>query len=657
MFKTLTHENEKALQPAHIKIPLKPHQLSMIYEMAKLENSVIKTTGFWRGGHNINSRLGILADNVGSGKTLSTLGLISSNPTLPTVEKMSENYDNMVSVQFNNNITLDINTNIIAIPHTILFQWIDALKEQTTLKYRVLSKQKQVKTLLYEIQSVDKELLPITEHPDISNSIYKIKLQNLRISHILSQYDVILVTAPCYNILCDGIFETSYSDIMVSRVIFDEADTIRIAACRAPNTKFTWMIASTYSNMINPTGKTYWVNNITREIRDHVFYDERPEYSRARIMGINHNGFIKDSGKILHKFKSQYPDLIKHLILKNDTDYIKSSFRLQEPSDNYIICQYPLSMNIIKDVIGDEVLRMLNAGNVSGAIEKLSCSKVNNETNLVKLVTEDLERELHNTRLELAMKRQLHYQNEALKKQAINKLVEKETLLTTKISHIKEKLVEKSNCPICYGGIENKTILKCCNTGYCLECITLWLSMNKCHGCPFCRSKITLLDAIVVNPDYKESCASKKMELKDKLYHLKNYLMEAVKNPDFKMLIFADYYESFDKITNILNKLKLNSSMIKGSAGAVNKTIDRYKSTGPDSINVLMLNSEYCGSGINLENTSNVVIFHYMNKQKDRQIIGRAQRPGRTSKLDIMRLCYENEERHIQDMSVRVVEA
>jgi hypothetical protein len=653
MFKTITQDSEKCLQPDKIKIPLKPHQLSIINEMSLLENSSIKTTK-----HNINSKIGILADNVGSGKTLSTLGVIAHKSLLSRVEKMPESFDNMVSIQFNNSSTLDINTNIIVVPHTILSQWETTLKQQTTLKYIVLAKTKQLQKFISNINNIKNEELNITEpeNPELYGvaSNYRIQCRNMKISKIMSQYDVILMSASCYNNLCDDIFNT-LSDIMVSRVIFDEADTIKIPACRTPNTKFTWMITSTYNNIIYPSGKTYWINNITNEIRNNVYFDERATHTRARYYGINHNGFIKDSGKVIEQIRDKFPSLIKHLILRNDDAYIKSSFMLQEPSDNYIICQYPANMNIIKDVIGGEVLRMLNAGNVSGAIEKLSCSKVNNENNLVKLVTEDLERELHNTRIELEMKRQLHYQNEETKKQAINKLVEKEAIITTKITHIKAKLIEKANCPICYDTIENKTLIKCCNTSYCLECITIWLSMNSHHGCPFCRSKVTMQDVVIINTNCKES-ASKKEEIRDKIYHLKNYLKEATKNPNFKLLIFADYYESFGAISNVLNELKLSSSMIKGSASSVNKTIERYKSTEPGSLDVLMLNSEYCGSGINLENTTDVVIFHYMNEQKDRQIIGRAQRPGRTSKLNIMRLCYENEEQYIRNISSRIDE-
>ena len=41
--------------------------------------------------------------------------------------------------------------------------------------------------------------------------------------------------------------------------------------------------------------------------------------------------------------------------------------------------------------------------------------------------------------------------------------------------------------------------------------------------------------------------------------------------------------------------------------------------------------------------TSDVIIYHRMSKDLETQIIGRAQRPGRTTSLKVHYLCYENE--------------
>ena len=60
-------------------------------------------------------------------------------------------------------------------------------------------------------------------------------------------------------------------------------------------------------------------------------------------------------------------------------------------------------------------------------------------------------------------------------------------------------------------------------------------------------------------------------------------------------------------------------------------------------LDILLLNSEFCASGINLENSTDIVIYHAMNKDKTTQVIGRGQRPGRNGVLNVWKLCHENE--------------
>ena len=59
-------------------------------------------------------------------------------------------------------------------------------------------------------------------------------------------------------------------------------------------------------------------------------------------------------------------------------------------------------------------------------------------------------------------------------------------------------------------------------------------------------------------------------------------------------------------------------------------------------INIILLNTQYAGSGIDISFATDVIIFHSMGIDKQ-QAIGRAQRVGRTEQLVIHNLCYEHE--------------
>ena len=58
---------------------------------------------------------------------------------------------------------------------------------------------------------------------------------------------------------------------------------------------------------------------------------------------------------------------------------------------------------------------------------------------------------------------------------------------------------------------------------------------------------------------------------------------------------------------------------------------------------MLLLNAKYCGAGLNLQCTDEIIIFHRMCKDLENQVIGRAQRIGRDSRLKVNYLCYDNE--------------
>ena len=56
-----------------------------------------------------------------------------------------------------------------------------------------------------------------------------------------------------------------------------------------------------------------------------------------------------------------------------------------------------------------------------------------------------------------------------------------------------------------------------------------------------------------------------------------------------------------------------------------------------------MLNTNYYGTGLNLENTTDLIFYHKMSSDMEKQVIGRAQRVGRTSVLNIHYLYQDNE--------------
>ena len=78
---------------------------------------------------------------------------------------------------------------------------------------------------------------------------------------------------------------------------------------------------------------------------------------------------------------------------------------------------------------------------------------------------------------------------------------------------------------------------------------------------------------------------------------------------------------------------------MKGSTSQMVRTLDRFRN---GELKVILLNTYYAGSGIDISFATDVVIFHAMGTDRV-QAIGRAQRQGRTSQLNIHTLCYPHE--------------
>jgi len=108
-----------------------------------------------------------------------------------------------------------------------------------------------------------------------------------------------------------------------------------------------------------------------------------------------------------------------------------------------------------------------------------------------------------------------------------------------------------------------------------------------------------------------------------------------------KVIIFSDYSKVFSKITALLKEHgTLYVELDGGNVNALDKVLNQYKL---GNTRVLMLNSAFYGCGMNLENTTDIIFFHKTDLIMYEQVVGRAQRPGRTTRLAVHNLLYLDE--------------
>ncbi len=109
-----------------------------------------------------------------------------------------------------------------------------------------------------------------------------------------------------------------------------------------------------------------------------------------------------------------------------------------------------------------------------------------------------------------------------------------------------------------------------------------------------------------------------------------------------KIMIFSDFSSIFKKITPICDMLNIKYVQLDGgNMRSIEQAVRQYKS---EDAQILFCDSTLFGCGMNFENTSHVIFTHTPNPEMRAQIIGRAQRIGRTSTLQVYQLHYPNEE-------------
>jgi len=561
---SLNETSLKIIQPKDITIELMEHQKTIIYAMLELEkDGVIKANNVDQYNSvkdfNIETSIAILADKVGSGKTLMAITLINLCKTPPTKDTYWGG-SKYISIR-TQNVLECLDTNLLIVPHKIVPQWLEFFKYAPKLKVGT-----------YTCNDDEK---------------------NIRHVQDIKKYDIILLSCTRAKT-----FFGWFYDVRWSRILIDEADSIKLPLITKLSASFIWLITATPGRMR---------------------YSKKPYLSKI--------------------FRNIIPWVFKYLIIKNSSGYIEKSIILPRPKRFKIFCLTPRELHVVKDLIPRNILSMINAGNINEAIKLLNCN-VDTDDNILQIVTGNIKDAIHNKKIEIRLEKKKKFKKNSKNKQEqrikIKRIRRQIERLEIRYNSIKEKIYSLNDqyCPICMDEFEKPTLVDCCKNIFCFECITNSIAKN--NRCPFCRRNIYKKSLHIIN---NKSVKNKSTyhKKKDKI----DILLDIINaKPNGKFLVFANFAMTFDKIKNTLQKYNITYKILKGRAKIITKTIKDFKN---GKINVLMLNAKYFGAGMNLQMATDIVIYHRFNRELEEQVIGRAQRLGRKTTLNVFYLLHDNE--------------
>lgn len=403
---------------------------------------------------------------------------------------------------------------------------------------------------------------------------------------LVNNYDVILVTPNMYNRLV-----LKYHGFAWKRFIFDEPGHLKVPGMRKIIAGFIWLVTATPNAII-------------------------PKHKNCR------NSFMYEI--IESASWNDFTQFFDYLIVKNNDDFIDFSFSMPPTQHCYYKCYNPI-YKTVKGFVTTKITEMISAGNISGAIKALGGG---NTKNIAKLVREKKQEELDEIKSRI---RVLTIHN---KKKQIKILEDKIKRIEVQIEELDKRYTEilSGNCSICLEKITNPVMEPNCQNVFCGKCLLKWLDSNR--TCPLCRSDVKNNQLIYIGEDNKTSYYTDSEN--KKILTKVDTVIEIIKsNPKGKFIISSSWNQSFIPIRNILYKNNIDFIEIKGNTNTRHKNIINYKK---GNVKVVFLNSAFNGTGINFQETSDIIVYHDMPISSLNQIIGRANRLGRVEALKVHHL-------------------
>ncbi|CCU55652.1 leucine rich repeat gene family [Choristoneura biennis entomopoxvirus] len=303
---------------------------------------------------------------------------------------------------------------------------------------------------------------------------------------------------------------------------------------------------------------------------------------------------------------STYYDVIKINNITFDIKYIKSE-KISLFIMNPIIIPIKIHNDIIKAILkindDDETIIQMFDVDAFTSSNELFLNIFKNKTKIIK----ETEHELNINKNNLTLNQ-------------IKEIHEKINYEKNCINHIKNRILT-IECNICFADFENnKNILMCCVNTICNDCYKNINRNINSFKCPYCQT-ITNNNNNICN--YK--LESKKFD----------YLKKLKFTNDSKILIIGNY-SNFNNIKELSNSWFNNTEyakILKGNAVMCNNIFKKFKET--NEIKILYFESYNKVYGYNMEYVTDIIILTELENNIKLQMIGRAQRLGRTQPLKI----------------------
>ena len=626
----LTAESPQADQPSHIKLTLRPHQRSLLAAARSLEANA-NITALAVDDPQLLTPYGVIADRVGSGKSIVALSLLADPPPTvksevsvveagaarilrykhherpPVVEVTQAMLDISGGKEFmaalrNGTDRIQTRAALVIVPHTVIPQWESYIRDQTSLKAVVVRR------------TADCDY----EHPRFYHNVFSADL-------------VLVSTTMIKRFIGALLFHGGYaSRIIWSRIFVDEADSITLPIREGDiSARFFWFITGSHLNMIFSRG--IWGYRLSG----------LPTDLQARLGTGTVSGITGSATGFVHTMVADgYEPILVRPILRNADAWIEQSLSQPVVTHETVLCKAPASLGILKNFVTPAALEALHAGDVAGALVALGLEASSKES-IVDTVTAGLRHDIDQAEKLLAFKHTMDYSSAAAKADGIARAAAKVTALKEKLAALEARVsgMDSQLCPICYDTPHTPTLTPCCRQTFCLACICECVA--KKPACPLCRVAIkSVKELMVVGAGTGGSVSAGDIEEGPPTKGAALLKLLSAAAPADKYLVFSSHEASFKGLREVLGVKGIKCELLSGTAARIQRLRKQFME---GKIQVLCMNARHVGAGLNLEMATHVVLYHKMNVEMEQQVIGRALRFERATELRVIHLAHEGE--------------
>eukprot|EP00873_Tetraselmis_striata_P033836 jgi/Tetstr1/454100/TSEL_041019.t1 len=562
-------------------------------------------------GDVVSTRTAILGDKPGSGKSYVVAALllecgVDHIPRSAPLRRCISSHMSVTTRPGDDGTALPLN--VLVVPHNIVSQWSAVLAAFSAgpgddERYTVVSRTGDLGRADEVISQVGRGESPVR---------------------------LMMASASLYPDIVTILHSNQYR---ATRVVFDEADSLRFRTPlgRGNVARFYWFVTASIHNLFA------WGQEPHPLVLQHTSGEERsfisgyrPACSSAHIRSFfaYHN--------------SAWARFIARTIVVADNAFIDTSFDLVPPETFRVPCTAPLHTRVMSGIASREILARLNAGDLDTALMYMHPERTDSEPNIIAAALAQLEMDLDNARAVLDFVQRRRYATREQGSAAVRRQEEM-------IGNVKARIQDATECLICYSPMANKTVVPCCSNSFCLSCITTWVTSSY-PSCPMCKRMLHTTDFLVcrdgaarASPEKQEyEAGGVTFDRRESKAHNLGVLLRGIARgrgegaPARKLLLFCDNEYALENTgRRVMRSVDIPFAALKGNAASINKRVREFNEA--DGPRALLINCTHYGCGLNLSGATDVIIFHAMDARMDKQIIGRAQRAPRSSRLRVWR--------------------